>query len=279
MKDRASYACLKAAKEAGFTEVGIGSCGNFGASVVHIARLFGLTPHVHIPSHYHTPRIAEMERKGGIIHRAPGTYEEVVAESSRVSKERGWYDSNPGVGRNTELSLEAYATISYEIFDKLGDAPDAVAVPVGNGTTIAGVHRGFVNLKRSGKIDHLPAMIAASTTGGNPVVKFFMEGKRTIGDLRPDEITETEHNEPLVSWICLDGQEALDSLWESGGWATYIADEEMLRFSDILAREEGLWVLPASCSSLAALSYYVKEKGVEQGKSLVALLTARRGLP
>jgi len=42
--------------------------------------------------------------------------------------------------------------------------------------------------------------------------------------------------------------------------------------------EEGPWVLPASCASLAALSYFVKERGIEKGMNLVALLTARKGL-
>ncbi len=96
-----------------------------------------------------------------------------------------------------------------------------------------------------------------------------------ISDLKPDSIDETNVNEPLVSWISLDGQDALDAVWESKGWAVHIADEEMIRYSEILLREEGLSVLPASCSSVAALPLYIKERKLRKGLDLVALLTAR----
>jgi threonine synthase len=275
MKDRAAYSCLKMAKEKGFGELAIASCGNFGASFVHVSRIFGITTHVYIPEKYHTPRIAEMEKKGGVIHRAPGTYEEVVEFSGAEANRRGWYNANPGTPENRAASIEAYATIAYEIVERMGRAPDVVAVPTGNGTTLAGINHGFQNLRKAGKTDKKTAIIAASTSGGNPIVSNFLTGKRKIEDLRLEEITETSHNEPLVSWISLDGQEALDALWESGGWATQVTDGELLRYSEIVEREEGLSVLPASCASLAALTYYAKEKKLQKGLDLVAFFTAR----
>lgn len=276
MKDRAAYACLKVARERGFDSLAIASCGNFGASFVYMSRIFDMIPHVFIPESYHTPRIVEMERRGGVIHRVSGTYEDAVMYSAREAGERGWFNANPGFEPNKSASIEAYATISYEIYERLGCAPDFVAVPIGNGTTIAGVHRGFKNLLEEDRIGSLPILLGGSTPGGNPVVKCLMEGARTIVNLEPKEIVETDYNEPLVSWICLDGQEALDALWESGGWATYIPDAELLRYSDILAREEGLLVLPASCASLAAIVEYAKEKKPEKDEKYVAVLTARR---
>ncbi len=90
-----------------------------------------------------------------------------------------------------------------------------------------------------------------------------------------DTLTVLKTNEPLVNGKSLDGQEALDALWESGGWAANVTDGEMVRYSEIVAREEGLLVLPASCASLAALTYYVKEKRLERGLDLVAFFTAR----
>ncbi len=275
MKDRAAYACLRVAKEKGFGELAIASCGNFGASFVTLSRIFGITTHVYIPERYHTPRIAEMERQGGVIHRAPGTYEDVVESSGVEAGKRGWYNANPGTPENKIASMEAYATIAYEIVERMGHVPDAVAVPTGNGTTLAGINLGFQNLRKVGKTEKNTAVIAASTCGGNPIVSSFLAGKRRVENLRPEEITETSVNEPLVSWISLDGQEALDAIWESGGWAAHVTDGEMLRYSDIVAREEGLSVLPASCASIAALTYYIKEKKLQKGLDLVAFFTAR----
>lgn len=275
MKDRAAYACLRVAKEKGFREVVIASCGNFGASFVTLARIFGLKVHVYIPEKYHTPRIAEMEGLGGVVHRAPGTYEEVVVSSGEAAARRGWYNGNPGTPENRAASIGAYATISYEIVDRLGRAPDVVTVPTSNGTTLAGINHGFQSLLRAGKTGKAPAVIAASTSGGNPIVSSFLAGKRRIENLKPDGIEETSVNEPLVNWLSLDGQEALDAVWESKGWAVHITDEEMERYSDILAHEEGLTVLPASCASVAALPCYVEEKRPQKALDLVAFLTAR----
>ncbi len=276
MKDRAAYACLKVAKKNGYRELAIASCGNFGASFVSLSRLFGITTNVYIPDRYHTSRIMEMEKQGGIIHRAPGTYEEVVVLSQLEAREKGWYDANPGTSTNRSASLDAYATIAYEIVESMSGAPDVVVVPTSNGTTLAGINHGFINLLKIGKIEALPKMIAASTDGGNPIVTSFLNDKKKIEDLRADEISETNVNEPLVSWKSLDGQEALDAIRMSEGWATSVSDGEMNSFSDILIREEGLAVLPASCASLAALTYYVKKKKVKKGLSLIAFLTARR---
>jgi len=275
MKDRASYACLSLARKGGHDKLVIASCGNFGASFVHLSKRFDIETHVYIPEGYHTPRVREMEDAGGIIHRAPGTYEEVVEFSGIEAERLGWFNANPGVEANTRVSMEAYATISHEIYEVLGYAPDIVAVPVGNGTTIAGVHRGFKMLLDEGETDKVPIMVAASTPGGNPVVDCFLNGERRIRDLKPSEITETEHNEPLVSWRCLDGQEALDALWESRGWAAYVPDDTLLAFSDILAHQEGLLVLPASSSSLAALADYAKNR-IHEERTFVAVLTGRR---
>ena len=275
MKDRAAYACLRVANEKRYRELAIASCGNFGASFVALSRIFGITTHVYIPEKYHTPRIAEMERMGGVIHRAPGTYEEVVDLSGAEAMERGWYNANPGTVENRDVSIEAYATIAYEIFERMKRIPDAIAVPTSNGTTLAGINHGFQTLLKKGRTQKVPAIIAASTSGGNPIVTSYIAGKKKIEDLKPYKIKETAINEPLVSWKSLDGQGALDALWESNGWATYITDVEMTRYSEIVAREEGLLVLPASCASLAALPYYIKEKKLTKGLDLVAFFTAR----
>ena len=276
MKDRASYATLKHAKEKGFTTIAVASCGNFGASIVHLSRIFDVSPHVYIPESYHTPRIQEMERQGGVIHRAPGTYEELVELSGREAQENGWYNGNPGTEENTGVSLRAYETIAYEIFERLEYAPDAVSVSVSNGTCFAGVHQGFKLLRRRGETDKVPVMVAASTDGGNPVVTSFNEGRRKIRDLDPAKIIETEHNEPIVNWRSLDGQLALDALWDSGGYGALVSDDVMVAFSRLLEKEEGLSVLPASAASLAAIAEYAKTRATPKMSSFVAVLTGRR---
>lgn len=276
MKDRASYATLEFAKEVGFETVAVASCGNFGASIVKLSKIFDITPHVYIPKSYHSPRILEMEEMGGIIHRANGTYEELVELSGKEAEEQGWYNGNPGIKENSEVSFRAYESIAFEIFERLEYAPDAVSVSVGNGTCFTGIYHGFRRLFRKGQTDKIPVMVAASTDGGNPIISTYNAGEKKIINLRPDSINETPLNEPIVNWKSLDGQEALDALWMSEGYACAVSDGVMDAFSQLLEKQEGLSVLPASAASVAAMAEYVKSRSSPKGKCLVSVLTSRK---
>ncbi len=275
MKDRAGYATLQLAREKGHDEIAVASCGNFGASIVHLSRYFEIKPHVYIPEKYQAPRIAEMERQGGVVHIAPGTYEELVELSAQEAAEKGWYNGNPGTKENTDASLKAYETISREVFDELGYAPDAVSVSTSNGTCFSGIYQGFKRLRRRGLTDKVPVMVCASTDGGNPIVTSYNKGKKRIKELDPESIVETPVNEPIVSWRSLDGQHALDALWDSGGYAVGLGDEVLAAFSQMLLNEEGLAVLPASSAALAAMTEYVKEKARPRESTFVVVLTSR----
>jgi threonine synthase len=276
MKDRASYVTLVYAKDSGFDTIAVASCGNFGASIVKLSKIFNIKSHVFIPESYNGPRIVEMERMGGIIHRVPGTYEELVELSSLKAKEQGWYNGNPGTKENSEVSFQAYESIAFEIFEVLQYVPDAVSVSVGNGTCFTGIFHGFRKMFRKGQTDKIPVMIAASTVGGNPIISSYSSGKKKIKTLEPNFITETPLNEPIVNWKSLDGQQALDALWESNGHAYAITDEIMDAFSHLLEKEEGLSVLPASAASVAAMSEYVKEQASLKDKCFVSVLTSRK---
>ena len=178
MKDRAAYATLEQAKEKGYNLIVVASCGNFGVSIAKLSKIFMITPHVYIPENYHSPRIVEMERMGCEIHRAPGTYEELVEISGKKAEELGWYNGNPGTEENSKVSFEAYESIAFEIFDELEYVPDAVSVSVSNGTCFTGIFRGFRRMFRLGRTDKIPVMVAASTNGGNPIISSYNAGKK-----------------------------------------------------------------------------------------------------
>ncbi len=261
-KDRIAFAQLADALEQGYTDVILASCGNYGVAMALAAKLAGLRCHVYIPAGYHTERLGEMTDLDAIVHRPAGTYEEVVGLSSERAAVTGWYDANPG-GANTELQLDAYAAIGREVLDQLGRAPAACAVPVSNGTLLAGIHRGFGDVK-------VP-VLAASSVAKNPIVYSFRKGLDRCVDLDPARIRETITNEPLINWHSFDGQEALDAVRDSGGSAHNVSDEKMRQLSTYLSRREALRVLPASTASLAALLERPDTAG-----PLVAILTAKR---
>jgi threonine synthase len=273
-KDRIAFAQAMDALRRGFRGITVATCGNYGVAVALAASLAGLRCIVYVPESYRTRRIQEIEQYGAEVLRAPGDYETVVKVSRARANEGEVYDANPG-GTNTALQLRAYGEIAYEIYDELRDAPAAVAVPVSNGTTIAGIHRGFVSLYRRGKTSRIPKMVAGSTFGKNPIIRAFRKNAPSCEDLLPDKIRETAVNEPLVNWSSIDGDHALHGIRESSGWASYISDRNMLRFSRTVREQQGLSVLPAATAGLVALLDRHQSESLPNDR-YVAILTGRK---
>jgi threonine synthase len=252
-KDRIAFAQAMDALRRGFDAMTVATCGNYGAATALAASVAGLRCVVYIPADCHTRRLTEMEKLGAEIARADGGYEEAVRQSRERASREEIYDANPG-GENTTIQLKAYAEIAYEIYDDLRDAPAAVAVPVSNGTTLAGIHRGFLSLYRRGKTSRIPRMIAGSSPDKNPILEAFLGEAARCDDLEPERVRETRVNEPLVNWHSIDGDHALDAIRATGGFADSVSDRALLGWAKTVRESEGLNVLPASTAGLAAFA-------------------------
>jgi len=251
-KDRIAFAQAMDALRRGFDGISVATCGNYGVAIALAASMAGLRCVIHIPGTYHTQRIKEMVDLGAEIRRGSGDYEATVTESSLMAQKEELYDANPG-GQNTPLQLRGYGEIAYEIYDELRDAPLVVAAPVSNGTTLAGIYRGFLSLYRRGKTSRVPKIVAGSSFRKNPIVNAFLTHSPTCTDLPPTQIRETRINEPLINWHSYDGDYALEAIRDSHGWAGHASDKKMLEFSRLIRDREGINVVPASTAGLIAL--------------------------
>jgi threonine synthase len=273
-KDRIAFAQAMDAMRRGFDTVTAATCGNYGAALALAASFAGLRCEVFVPTGYHVRRAAEIQRYGAEMITVDGDYEAAVMKSREEAERRELYDANPG-GANTTIQLRAYGEIAYEIYDELRDAPAAVAVPVSNGTTLAGVYRGFQSLYRRGKTSHMPRIIAGSSFKKNPIVQSFLNGSEFCEDLDPSKIRETAVNEPLINWHSIDGDLALDAIRSTSGWASYASDRAMSKFSQLISSSEGLRVLPASAAGLIALLDDERRQSLPNDRYVV-VLTGRR---
>ena len=273
-KDRIAFAQAKDALRRGFDCMTLATCGNYGAAAALAAGMAGIRCVIYIPEEYHAKRMREMTRYDAEVVRVAGGYEAAVAASSEAANRRDWYDANPG-GDNTTLQLAAYGEIARAIYDDMRDAPAAVAVPVSNGTLLAGIYRGFLSLYRRGKTSRMPHMVAGSTFRQNPIIAAFLSGAEHCADLDPAQIRETGINEPLVNWHAIDGNLALAAIRDSGGRADYASDRALSRYSRLLRDAQGLSVLPASTAGLHALLSWNSKQPLP-GDRYVAILTGRR---
>lgn len=272
-KDRIAFAQVYDALRRGFDGVCFATCGNYGVAMAYAAAIPGLRCVAVVPESWHAPRVKQIEQLGATVVRAGRDYEDAVEHASRLAAAKGLYDANPG-GENEALQLRAYKDIASEVYDELRDAPAAVAVPVSNGTCLAGIHRGFVSLERRGRSSRIPAVVAGSAFRKNPIVAAFRRGLAHCEDLHPDAVRETSVNEPLINWHAIDGDAALAGLRETHGHAADVSDKRMRELASLLRTEQGLQVLPASTAGLAALLDWHRHHPLPSDR-YVAVLTGR----
>ena len=273
-KDRIAFLQASDALRRGFDAVTVATCGNYGVAMSLATSAVGLKCYVYVPANYHSRRIAEMEKLGSIIVREGEGYEQAVRASQVRAAREEIYDANPG-GANTLTQLHAYGQIAYEIFEDLRDAPAAVCVPVSNGTTLAGIYRGFLSLYRRGKTSKIPRMVAGSSMRKNPIVQSWLKNSAVCEDLLPTEIRETDVNEPLVNWHSIDGNLALQAIRITNGWAVNASDSKMLSYAKFIREHEGLNVLPASTAALIALLDWHAKQPLPNDRYVI-VLTGKR---
>jgi threonine synthase len=273
-KDRIAFAQVMDALRRGFDAITMATCGNYGVAMALASSLAALKCYIYLPNNFHTSRIKEMLNLGAEIIRIEGDYENAVIGSRDFAEKNDIYDANPG-GTNTAIQLSTYGEISYEIYDELRDAPAVVALPVSNGTTLAGIYKGFLSLYRRGKTSRIPKIVAGSSYNKNPIVDAFLKGKNECEDLEPAKIRETHINEPLINWHSIDGNFALSAIRQTKGWARNASDKNLLAFSKMLREREGLHVLPASTAGLIALIDQHIQQNIPNDR-YVAILTGRK---
>ncbi|MFW5945480.1 MAG: hypothetical protein ACOCTN_01220, partial [Candidatus Natronoplasma sp.] len=69
---------------------------------------------------------------------------------------------------------------------------------------------------------------------------------------------ETEVNEPLLNWRALDGQEAINAIYDTGGTAVGLSDEEIIYYKELLEKEN-ISLIPCSASALGATHKYLQD--------------------
>ncbi|UCG51045.1 MAG: pyridoxal-phosphate dependent enzyme [Candidatus Latescibacterota bacterium] len=273
-KDRIAFVQAGDALRRGYDAVTVATCGNYGVATALAASVVGLKCYIYVPLGYKSQRIEEMESFGAVIIREGGDYERTVLASQKRARDDEIYDANPG-GANTLTQLRAYGQIAYEIYDEMRDAPSVVAVPVSNGTTLAGIHKGFLSLYRRGKTSRMPRMVAGSSSRKNPIVHSWLKKSPHCEDLQPEGIRETSVNEPLINWHSIDGEYALRSIRATDGWAENASDKKMMTYSRLIREREGLNILPASTAGLIALlERHVREP--LPNDRFVAVLTGKK---
>src|SRR5438094_622302 len=245
-------------KAAGSRAVICASTGNTSASAAAFAARAGLRAFVMVPrGSVALGKLSQAAIHGAKVLMVEGNFDQALDIVRRIA------ETHPVTLVNSvnPFRLEGQKTGAFEVVDQLGRAPDYHLIPVGNAGNITAYWRGYREYHRDGKIGSLPRMVGFQAAGAAPIYENrVIEEPRTVA-------TAIKIGNP-ANW-----GPALEAVKDSHGWIDVVSDEEILRAYRMLAREEGIFMEPASAATLAGLIKCVKAGRLEPGSTVVLTLT------
>jgi threonine synthase len=267
-KDRGMTVGVTKAVELGVKSVICASTGNTSASLAAYAAKAGLACAVLIPSgKIAYGKLAQAIIYGAKVIQIRGNFDQaldIVFELSEKHKNIYLLNSiNP-------FRIEGQKSLGFEICEQFDNKPpDRVIVPVGNAGNISAIWKGFNEFHDIGFVKSLPKMTGIQAEGAAPIVEAIKTGNESIKPVsKPETIATAIRIGAPVSW-----KKAVNAIRDSGGTAETVTDEEILEAQKTLSRQEGLFVEPASASSIAGLKKLIENGVIDKNERIVCVTT------
>lgn len=260
-KDRGTAVMVSFLLSRGVEEAIEDSSGNAGASFAAYAARSGIKAQVFIPDYASGPKHAQIEAYGAEITRIMGPRSNASQAVRRAAENGKVYASHAYLPHG----LVGLATAAYEIVEQLGREPGTVILPVGQGSFILGIGRGFMVLREAGVISELPKLVGVQARACAPLWALFMSG--------PTALSWVPEGETAAEGIRIRHPVHGDAVYNmvaetSEGVFLAVDEEEILPGQEELARR-GFFVEPTSAVVWSGLSQVIGK----MPEPIIAVLT------
>ncbi|MGY4787658.1 threonine synthase [Bacillus sp. OHL2] len=250
-KDRGAAVLMTKAKELGVSKVIADSSGNAGTAIAAYAARCEIACDIYLSDETSPKKIAQIKAHGATIKEIRGTREDIAAAAQiAVDDENVFYAShvyNP-------YFFEGTKTYAYEIYEQIKGAPDALIIPVGNGTLLLGAYYGFKELFENGLIHKIPKIIAIQAKNCAPLMKAYQNAK--------DSASPVTNTGTLAEGIAIAAparsKQILEAVQDTNGTFIDIEEDEILNARSKLS-EKGFYVEVTSAVNFAGYLKYKKE--------------------
>ena len=251
-KDRGMVVAVAKAVEEGATTVICASTGNTAASAAAYAARAGLKCVVLLPS----GKVALGKVAQAVVYGARVVIVDTNFDGSLdLARDLAARHGAALVNSVNPYRIEGQTTSAFEICDELGNAPDVLALPVGNGGNITAYWLGFT------RYDMRPRILGVQAAGAAP----FVAG-HPIAD--PDTFATAIRIGKPATWA-----PAIAAARDSGGQIRAVTDAQILEAYRAVASREGVFCEPASAASIAGLRTAVHDGVVSRDSQCVCVLT------
>jgi threonine synthase len=259
-KDRGMVLAVAKAAEAGARAIVCASTGNTSASAAAYGAAAGMDVIVVLPKgQIAIGKLLQALIAGARVVAIDGNFDQALGIVRALAEQ----DDHPVTLVNSvnPFRLDGQMTAAFEICDDLGQAPDVLAIPVGNAGNISAYWAGFRAYAEAGIVRGRPAMWGFQAAGAAPiVVGHRIEHPETVA-------TAIRIGDP-ASW-----DKAVAARDASRGRISAVTDDEILSSYRALARYEGIFCEPASAAGVAGITRAAAAGELDPDATVVCVLT------
>ncbi len=264
-KDRGSLVEITKALEIGAKGVCVASTGNMAASVAAYASQAGLPCYILVPEGTPIGKLSQTLSYGGQLIQIRGTYADCVVLAAEMALRNNYY-----LGGDYAFRAEGAKSIAYEIIEQLHwQVPDVVIVPVGCGTNLAGIWKGFYEFFVLGLVDRLPRMIGVQPTGSDTICTAFQTGQ--------ERFTKVDKPQTIASAVGIgvpqDDIKVLRAIRDSKGNTQTVDDSQILEAQKLLSKDESIFTEPSGAIPIAVLSRLLERGVISADETIICIAT------
>ena len=253
-KDRGMTVAVSRAAGRGAEAVICASTGNTAASAAAYAARAGMRGAVIVPEgKIAIGKLAQALMHGARVVALRGNFDDALT----LVRELAQKHPIELVNSVNPYRIEGQKTAAFEIMDELGEAPEALAIPVGNAGNVTAWWRGFAERGETPVLYGFQAEGAAPLVTGKPVAN-------------PETVASAIRIGNPARW-----EEAMTAVTSSRGRIAAVSDEQILDAYRLLASREGVFCEPASASSVAGILAHGLPvvEGMPEPETVVCVLT------
>lgn len=267
--DRGTSLALTAAAGTGATDVSLASAGDDGHAAAAYAARAGLDTHVFVPSRAGFVQKAMVNVHGGDMTVVEGRLREAQdRHRDALADEPDW---RPVAPLASPYRHEGLKTVLYEVVGALGESPEAVVWPTGDGAGVVAAAKAAAELDALGRIETAPRLYAAQAAGCAPIASALEDGSAVEAWEHPDTICAgIEVPDPA------GGDWAVEAVRESGGDGVATDDPAILESAVTVAEHEGLSMSPSGAAA-ASGAWALAERGAFESDDTVVLVNTAAG--
>ncbi|MCI8464255.1 MAG: pyridoxal-phosphate dependent enzyme [Lachnospiraceae bacterium] len=268
-KDRLCSVGVTKALEAGAPAITVSSTGNHGAATAAYAAAAGLPCVVFTLESVPETMKTLMQSYGAYVFalKEPSDRWKIM---KRCVKEFGWYPMSgyvlPAMGSNC-FGIDGYKTLTYEVFEDLGELPDQMIVPGVYGDGLYGIWKGVEDIHTLGLSEKQTKINASEVEGALAVT--LQRGAEFPVKLPPRKNSVAFSISGGVSTY-----QSYAAVTRSGGYAEGTGEEEAMDMQALLGRTEGIYAEAASVTSLVTAAKFRAQGRIREDETVVAVLTS-----